>query len=120
MNKTINTNEFFSLVNMINSGNEDFEVAIENIKNLKLNDLYIKLLYKAVNLSRRSEFATAIESLEYKIKEVPENFTLNALYDEIKNNDTYEYQDIFENIIGKLLLNITTMTFVKDIKVTIR
>jgi len=120
MNETISTNEFFSLVDMINSGDEDFEVAIENIKNLKLNDLYIRLLYKAINLSRRSEFVTAIESLEYKIKEVPENFTLNALHDEIKNNDTYEYQDIFENIIGKLLLNMTTMTFVKDIKVTIR
>jgi len=120
MNETISTNEFFSLVDMINSSNEDFEVAMENIKNLKLNNLYIKLLYKAINLSKRSEFVTAIEPLEYKIKEVPENFTLIALYDEIKNSNVYEYKDIFENIIGKTLLNMTTMTFIKDIKVNIR
>ena len=49
-------NEFDSLKRMLTSSDEDFNIAVENIKNLKIDAIYIVFLVKILTLKKRSDF----------------------------------------------------------------
>tara|TARA_R110000744_G_scaffold60794_5_gene125837 strand:- start:7984 stop:8397 length:414 start_codon:yes stop_codon:yes gene_type:complete len=51
-------NEFDSLKRMLTSSDEDFNIAVENIKNLKIDAIYIVFLVKILTLKKRSDFVT--------------------------------------------------------------
>jgi hypothetical protein len=52
----IETKEFKNLKNMLLSSDEDFEVAIQNLNNLKLKPIYSILLAKNLSLEKRKDF----------------------------------------------------------------
>ena len=43
---------------MLTSSDEDFNIAVENIKNLKIDAIYIVFLVKILTLKKRSDFVT--------------------------------------------------------------
>ena len=53
--------EFNSLKTMLTSSNEDFNIAVENIKNLKIDAIYIIFLVKILTLKKRSEFVIMMQ-----------------------------------------------------------
>lgn len=52
----IEINEFKNLKNMLFSSDEDFEIAIENLNNLKLEPIYLIFLAKSLSLDKRKNF----------------------------------------------------------------
>ena len=51
----LSVSDFMNLKRMLNSTTEDYSIAIENIKNLELEGIYILLLAKASGVSVRNE-----------------------------------------------------------------
>lgn len=78
----IGSSELLELERMLNGGDEDYEVAISNIKNLDLHLLYIKLLSKNINYGKRREFLNYFEMDSVNLAEL----SFDNLYKEISLN----------------------------------
>lgn len=78
----ISITELLELERMLNGGDEDYEVAISNIKNLDLHLLYIKLLSKNINYGKRREFLNYFEIDSVNLAEL----SFDNLYKEISLN----------------------------------
>jgi hypothetical protein len=116
----ISTDEFFSLVNMINGEDEDLLIAIENIKNLKLDSLYINLLYKATWFTKRSMFKQSLSEEKIEISKSNDVFTFEELYDEIANQNNNNCKEIFEIMVSDHLSKLIKFPFIKNIKVNVK
>lgn len=81
-NMKISITELLELERMLNGGDEDYEVAISNIKNLDLHLLYIKLLSKNINYGKRREFLNYFEIDSVNLAEL----SFDNLYKEISLN----------------------------------
>lgn len=64
----INKNEFETLCIMLNGINEDFELAVSNLINLNLNEIYYGLFLKELALDKRvlfyNKFSIHIDSIK--------------------------------------------------------
>jgi hypothetical protein len=78
----ISITELLELERMLNAGNEDYEVAVNNIKNLNFNVIYIMLLSKNLNSDKRREFLNYFEIDSVNLAEL----SFNNLYKEISLN----------------------------------
>lgn len=56
--KKITINEFFSISCLLKGSDEDYQIAISNLKNLNLSDTYILdlLFVKSLSLEKRSRY----------------------------------------------------------------
>ena len=75
-NMKISITELLELERMLNAGNEDYEVAVNNIKNLNFNVIYIMLLSKNLNSDKRREFLNYFEIDSVNLAEL----SFNNLY----------------------------------------
>lgn len=58
---TISKSDFFSLLDMLKGIDEDFNIAIENIKNLHLDTIFIMFFIKALDTKKRHKFKSLMD-----------------------------------------------------------
>ena len=126
MKTKINIDQFNSLVNMINSTDEDLNLAIENIKNLNLDEIYLKLILKKLNNEKRTLLFSSLKKNNIvKYTSINQSVGLDycSLYNDIINNNANEYKDIFEYILSDHLLNLcqsNNWDFIKTININVK
>lgn len=81
-NIKISITELLELERMLNAGNEDYEVAVNNIKNLNFNIIYIMLLSKNLNSDKRRDFLNYFKIDSVNLAEL----SFNNLYKKISLN----------------------------------
>lgn len=130
-------NEFDSLKRMLTSSDGDFNIAVENIKNLKIDGIYIAFLIKILTLKKRNDFIIVMEELyetfidNFKIttKQSTSNsviyLTWNSLYEKIKIDykDNENVKAMFKSLFlnefdNKVILN-NNWTFFNEKKLEI-
>ena len=83
MIKTVITiDELKELEKMLNAGDEDYNIAVSNIKNLDLDLIYIKLLSKGLYSYKRSEYLNKFGISTHNLN----SLSFDSLYEEIKLN----------------------------------
>lgn len=132
-------NEFHSLTRMLTSSDEDFNIAVENIKNLKIDAIYIVFLVKILTLKKRSDFVmmmterygTFIDDFKIITKQLTSYNTpviylaWNSVYEKIKTDykDDENVKAIFKSLFlnefdNKVILN-NNWTFFNEKKLEI-
>jgi hypothetical protein len=74
---------FKALSKMLKSLNEDMEVALENIKNLKVTPVYHKLFLKDLSWDKRNQYQSF-----FKLNYIWEDLTLGSLNMNVTNDKT--------------------------------
>lgn len=128
--KRLNLDEFTSLVSMINGTPDDFNVAVENIRNiLNITDdkklsvqhtILLKLILKHVPSSRRYEFSNMVN---LKWSYTNNDTTLTEIHEsifELKNEETL--QKIFAFTVNSFLAegHRQAFPFLKDVETKIK
>ena len=65
----IKLKEYIKLRELLHASEEDYEVACENIKNLKLNDIVLMMFAKSLMFGRRQAFCQKFNIDYHSIKE---------------------------------------------------
>tara|TARA_R110002167_G_scaffold89843_4_gene242395 strand:- start:38153 stop:38569 length:417 start_codon:yes stop_codon:yes gene_type:complete len=133
-------NEFDSLKRMLTSSDEDFNIAVENIKNLKIDAIYIVFLVKILTLKKRSDFVTMmtvqygtfIDDFKIITKQLTSYNTpviylaWNSVYEKIKTdykddeNVKATFKSLFLNEFDNKMININNnWTFFNEKKLEI-
>jgi len=125
MEKIISVDEFNTIIHMINSNDEDHDIAIENIINLKLSLTFIKLIAKKLNNITRHQFISNLAHKDVvKSSFSQSKFDFDSLYNDIMDNNANECKDIFEYLIGNHILdsykNALKYNFIKTINVNVK
>jgi hypothetical protein len=76
----INLDQLNQLQKMLEGGDDDYEIAISNIINLNLNQVYIKLISKNIKPQRRGRFLNAFQ--------IKGDMTFNGIYNDISIDNT--------------------------------
>ena len=104
-NTRLTFEEFCNLTKMLKASDEDYNVACENVKNLNLDQVYLKLIAKELSLVKRRRFiAYMVEngiSLSYDDNEL----TFKFIHSEIKEGGHGEHKYIFEKMVNKSVEN---------------
>lgn len=102
-NRGLTVEEYSQIVKMLLASEEDFEVAMSNIDNLRDDskewDIIMKLLYKELTFSRRHTFNSKFSIIgSWYTSDV---FTYRNLYEEIRNFPDAEInlKDIFHYVV---------------------
>ena len=92
MTKTqISFEDLLLIEKMLNTTNDDYELAISNINNLELDNVYIHLLSKNIRSSKRIQF---LENCNINTKEL-HKLSFESIYDIIRSNKDYiESEDL--------------------------
>lgn len=93
----IDVEAFENLVKMLNSSQEDQDLALENIKNINPDLLYHKLFIKTVSFERRTKY---MSFFDFKLDWT--ELTILQLLKVIKE-DSSPNKENFENIINLLI-----------------
>ena len=114
------TQDFINTLNQLKATDDDFEIAVSNLKNLKVDDIYIIMLGKELIFDKRKEFIKEFPTVTW-----PEgnNFTYRVIHSYIKErNDSTK--DIFTYMVSKSIsdgiVDIEQFNFVESIKVNLR
>ena len=65
----IKLEEYIKLRELLHASDEDYEVACENIKNLKLSDIVLMMFAKSLTFGRRQDFCQKFNIDYHDIKE---------------------------------------------------
>jgi len=116
----MNLEQFTNTLQTLKGTEEDYEIAISNLRNLNVDSIYILLLGKELVSSRRAEFMKAFPSVEWA---TGKDFTYKALYNECKRRKL-DVQEIFTYLISTnikdTILSTDTFGFVDDVKIKIK
>jgi len=107
--------EYESLIQMVNSTNEDLELAKGIIKN-KFND---SIFIKMILLNTKDNFTNIAEEFD-----IEDTFCIEELYEEIKNQkDKYKYFFVFEYCIQKRVEELVELarysTFINNVSISL-
>jgi|688.fasta_scaffold10581_5 hypothetical protein len=76
----LNLDEYKNIAQMLNASDEDYNVAIETIKNLNLSDNYLKIFAKTLMFEKRTNFLTILNKKHFN------RFSWQELYFEFVND----------------------------------
>ena len=111
----ISLKEYIKLRELLHASDEDFEIACENIKNMKEVTSVIKMMFaKSLHFGRRQDFCEKFKLDSYAIKEWNEMFKdLDAILG-IRTE-----QEIIEWEVHEQMLPVfkKTWKFIKDVKI---
>lgn len=114
----LTVDEFNSYVNMLNGQEEDYNLAIQNIKNTNLHITLIKLLGKNIKGRKKQRFLKGFEIIN------KDCMTFEYLYNEIKVKQDPDMRIIFENTFSKILFEgisgLNKITFIESININIK
>jgi hypothetical protein len=108
----INIEEYKKLRELLHASDEDYEVACENIKNIKLSPVTMKMLAKSLMFGRRQNFCEKFDIDYYTIKE------WNQIFKDVNNITISTDKDIVEWEVHQQMIPVfkKTWSFVKDVK----
>ena len=104
--------EYKKLRELLHASDEDYEVACENIKNIKLSPVTMKMLAKSLMFGRRQSFCDKFDIDHYSIKE------WNQIFKDVNNITISTDKDIVEWEVHQQMIPVfkKTWSFVKDVK----
>lgn len=115
MNIDFNEETFFNLVKMLKATDEDRDLALETIKNLKLEEYYHTLFLKDLVFINRNAYREAF-NLSYSFQEM----TIKELYKRIKTSKDEVAKNIFAHITNEFINSGYTEYSFLDIKTKIK
>jgi len=110
----IKLKEYIKLRELLHASDEDYEVACENIKNLKLSDIVLIMFAKSLMFGRRQAFCEKFKIDYHGIKE------WNKMFKDLNNTlGIRTEQEIIEFEVHKQMLPVfkSTWSFIKDVKI---
>ena len=110
----INLEEYIKLRELLHATDEDYEVACENIKNLKLSDIVLIMFAKSLMFGRRQSFCEKFKIDYHSIKE------WNDMFRDLDNTlGIRTEQEIIEWEVHQQMAPIfkNTWKFIKDVKI---
>lgn len=114
----LTVDEFNAYVNMLNGHNDDYNIAIESIKNTNVCLTLVKLLGKSIRNTRRLQF---LKNFGVTNKEF---MTFARLYEEVKDYDDDAMKTIFENSISNIMLEgmseLNKISFIESLNIKIK
>jgi len=116
----LDINEFNQLVKMLQSSNEDFDIACENVKNLNLNHVLLLLIVKFLTLYTRRKFIAYLKTIDININS--EDLTFKNIHSIIPNDDYYKsiFEGMVNNSISASYLDLEDNDYIESIKVKIK
>ena len=110
----INLKEYIKLRELLHGSDEDYNVACENIKNLKLNDIVLMMFAKSLMFGKRQDFCKTFDLDYYAVKEWNEMFKDLDTTLGIRNE-----QEIVEWEVHQQMLPVfrDTWKFIKEVKI---
>lgn len=124
----ITVQDFINIAELLEASNEDFELALENIKNLNFDLGSLLLFMKPLNLNRRMRFYDVfIEDLKNYFSSkhsIGEDLTLEKIHNMIFNSNNELSKEVFEKTVTKIILNsystANMFDFIKEIDIKIK
>ena len=116
----MNIKELDNTLQMLKGSDEDFQIAVSNIRNLKLDNVYILLLGKELVREERTRFIKEFAELDW-----PKSgeFTYKDLYNMVKDNDN-NAQEVFTHFLTKTIhesiLKINSFDFIDNFKIEVK
>ena len=111
----ISLEEYKKLRELLHGSEEDYEVACENIKNIKEITSVIRMMFaKSLTFGRRQDFCQKFNIDDYNIKE------WNKMFKDLSNTlGIRTEQEIIEFEVHEQMLPVFTSTwsFIKDVKI---
>ena len=110
----ISLKEYKKLRELLQGSDEDYEVACENIKNMKEISPVTKMMFaKSLMFGRRQDFCEKFKLDSHSIKE------WNEMFKDLNNIIDIVPQDIIEFEIHQQMLPVfkSTWKFIKDVKI---
>lgn len=108
MTKTkISVKELVELEHMLNGSSEDYEVAISNIKNLDLKTIYITLLYKNIDSSKKHKFLEEFDMNTVRFIK----YSFNSIYNTIANDESLIEDNILKDYFKYSIERLITDSF---------
>lgn len=114
----LTVDEFNAYVNMLNGHDDDYNIAIETIKNTNVCLTLVKLLGKSIRNTRRLQF---LKNFGVTNKEF---MTFARLYKEVKAYNDDAMKTIFENSISNIMLEgmseLNKISFIESLNIKIK
>jgi len=109
----IKLEEYKKLRELLHASDEDYTVACENIKNLKLNDIVLMMLAKSLMFGRRQDFCEKFNIDYHAIKE------WNDMFKDLKKSLHHTERDIVEYEVHEQMVPVfkNTWSFIKDVNI---
>ena len=109
----INLKEYKKLRELLHGSDEDFEVACENIKNLKLNDIVLMMFAKSLMFGRRQDFCEKFKVDYHVVKE------WNELFKDLKKSLHHTEKDIVEYEVHEQMVPVfkNTWSFINNVDI---
>jgi len=104
-NTRLTFEEFCNLTKMLKASDEDYNVACENVKNLNLDKIYLKLIAKELSLMKRRRFIAYMVENNISLSYDPNELTFKVIHSEIKESGHEEHKYIFEKMVNKSVEN---------------
>tara|TARA_R100000315_G_C5204488_1_gene120689 strand:+ start:354 stop:716 length:363 start_codon:yes stop_codon:yes gene_type:complete len=116
----MNIKELDNTLQMLKSTEEDFNIAVSNIKNLDLDPVYILLLGKELVTTQRENYIKEFPHINWP---QADEFTYKALYNMLREKDK-NAQDVFTHFLTKTLsenvLKINSFEFIENFKIKVK
>jgi len=124
----ITVQDFINIAELLEASNEDFELALENIKNLNFDLGSLLLFMKPLDLNRRMRFYDAFnEDLKNYFSSkhsIGEDLTLEKIHNMIFNSHNELSKEVFEKTVTKIILNsystANMFDFIKEINIKVK
>ena len=114
----LTVDEFNAYVNMLNGHDDDYNIAIESIKNTNVCLTLVKLLGKSIRNTRRLQF---LKNFGVTNKEF---MTFACLYKEVKAYNDDAMKTIFENSVSNIMLEgmseLNKISFIESLNIKIK
>ena len=112
----IKLEEYKKLRELLHASDEDYTVACENIKNLKLNNVVLMMFAKSLMFGKRQDFCEKFKIDYHTIKEWNEIFKDYSIKDWFPS---LHEKEIIEHEVHQQMLPVflSTWSFIKDINI---
>ena len=109
----IKLEEYIKLRELLHASDEDYTVACENIKNLKLNDIVLMMFAKSLMFGKRQDFCEKFKVDYHIVKE------WNELFKDLKKSLHHTEKDIVEYEVHEQMVPVfkNTWSFINNVDI---
>ena len=109
----IKLEEYIKLRELLHASEEDYEVACENIKNLKLSDIVLMMFAKSLMFGKRQAFCQKYNIDYHAIKE------WNDMFKDLKKSLHHTERDIVEYEVHEQMVPVfkNTWSFINNVDI---
>jgi hypothetical protein len=125
MNNSITLEEFKNLLKMLNASQDDFDLAVETIRNMDLHVEFLVLIAKCMSLDKRVQFTKDFKNKEDILFETGIRLRLMDYYRRVREckNLPENFKECFEHYVTKYVFPLWVPTntinkgFIEDLSI---